>query len=151
MRHGSETEIKLVVAKRRRRLRRQEGSLAALPARELHERRIDVKKLRYANEFFAGLFPGKAIQDDKRRFAKALASLQNSLGELNDLAVAATRTENLFSGIDPIVAARLEAQLEELLRSDGKQVRPLLKSARKSHSKLVEARAWWKPGKGDAP
>ena len=61
------------------------------------------------------LFPGKAIQEDKRRFAKALASLQDSLGELNDLAVATARTGPLFAGIDPIVAAGLEAQLEELL------------------------------------
>jgi inorganic triphosphatase YgiF len=140
-----------VLAKRTQRLRRQQGPLAALTVEELHARRIEVKKLRYANEFFAGLFHGKAIETDKRRFAKALSSLQNSLGELNDLAVAAARSGNLFTGIDPIVAAGLEAQMEELLQSDGKQIKPLLKSAEKSRLKLIEARDWWKTGKGDAP
>ena len=139
-----------VLAKRTRRLRRQQGPLAALTDEELHARRIEVKKLRYANEFFAGLFHGKAIEADKRRFAKALSSLQNSLGELNDLAVAAARSENLFTGIDPIVAAGLEAQMEELLKSDAKQIKPLLKSAEKSRAKLIEARDWWKAGKGGA-
>ena len=138
------------LTKRRRRLHRKEGQLAALPVEELHALRIDVKKLRYANEFFASLFRGKAIQDDKRRFAKALARLQSSLGDLNDLAVASARTESLFGDLDPITAAGLEVQLAELLNGDRKQVKQLFKAAEKSRSKLGDAPAWWKSGRGDA-
>ncbi len=53
-----------------------------MPAEERHEVRIAVKKLRYATEFFASLFPRKAA----RSYIKALAVLQDELGVLNDAA-----------------------------------------------------------------
>jgi inorganic triphosphatase YgiF len=57
-------------------------ALLAMPAEERHEVRIAVKKLRYATEFFAALFPGKAT----RSYIEALAALQDELGVLNDAA-----------------------------------------------------------------
>lgn len=62
---------------------RAEG-LAGLPDEALHELRKEGKRLRYAAECFAPLFPGKAT----RRFFKRLAALQEALGGLNDAAVA---------------------------------------------------------------
>lgn len=58
------------------------AGLLAMPAEERHEVRIAVKKLRYATEFFAALFPGKAA----RSYIEALAALQDELGVLNDAA-----------------------------------------------------------------
>lgn len=55
-------------------------ALLAMPVEERHEVRIAVKKLRYATEFFAALFPGKAT----RSYIEALAALQDKLGVLND-------------------------------------------------------------------
>jgi inorganic triphosphatase YgiF len=49
---------------------------------ELHRLRIQGKKLRYASEFFAGLFPKKAT----KRYLKALEAIQDRLGALNDAA-----------------------------------------------------------------
>ena len=46
--------------------------------------RIAVKRLRYACDFFAGSFPYQAVQP----FLARLAALQDTLGELNDAAVA---------------------------------------------------------------
>ncbi|MFH1495464.1 MAG: CHAD domain-containing protein [Pseudomonadota bacterium] len=57
-------------------------ALLAMPAKERHEVRIAVKKLRYATEFFASLFPRKAA----RKYIEALAVLQDELGVLNDAA-----------------------------------------------------------------
>lgn len=49
-----------------------------------HKLRIDVKKLRYATDFFAGVFPKNT---KRRRFVKMLESLQDDLGALNDMSV----------------------------------------------------------------
>ncbi len=58
--------------------------LAAQPADQLHDVRKQAKRLRYAAEFFAPLFSGKAA----RRFLKRLEDLQEALGAVNDAAVA---------------------------------------------------------------
>jgi CHAD domain-containing protein len=52
-----------------------------------HRMRIQTKKLRYAAEFFASLYTGKQASKRKKKFLPALERLQDSLGELNDIAV----------------------------------------------------------------
>lgn len=47
---------------------------------ELHELRIALKKLRYAGEFFAALYPGARA----RSFRERLVHLQDCLGRIND-------------------------------------------------------------------
>jgi CHAD domain-containing protein len=54
-------------------------------AAELHRLRIAIKKFRYAADFFAGLYRGKAVRVTLNR----LARLQDILGEMNDAATAA--------------------------------------------------------------
>ena len=49
---------------------------------ELHRLRIQCKKLRYASEFFAGLFPKKST----KRYLKTLEAIQDRLGAVNDAA-----------------------------------------------------------------
>ena len=58
--------------------------LSSLRVEELHAIRIQGKRLRYAAEFFAPLFPRK----ETRRFLRRIAALQERLGHLNDGAVA---------------------------------------------------------------
>jgi CHAD domain-containing protein len=60
------------------------GDLSALPAEDLHRARIQIKRLRYAAEFFAPLYPPR----ETRRFIRRLSALQEQLGLLNDGAVA---------------------------------------------------------------
>jgi inorganic triphosphatase YgiF len=57
--------------------------LAKLDPHTRHLARIEVKKLRYAVEFFTSLFPAKK----SRKLTTALAELQEGLGLLNDIAV----------------------------------------------------------------
>ncbi len=63
---------------------RRARRFAELPTAERHRMRIDVKKLRYASEFFRSLFAGKRA----RAFAERLEQLQEVLGYANDVAVA---------------------------------------------------------------
>lgn len=66
--------------KRHKQLLRRGDGLAGLSATERHALRIAGKKLRYAGEFLAHLYPGAETQS----YLKALAKLQDILGVLND-------------------------------------------------------------------
>ena len=78
------------------------------------------------------------------RFGKALGRLQDSLGELNDLAIASNGQYELFSDLDAITAAKYTAQLNKLLASLKKSRQKLLKIAEKSIAEIDETPAWWK-------
>lgn len=70
---------------RQRKLKKHGRQFGSLDAEGLHALRIEAKKLRYAAEFFATLYPGRR----QRRYLKALSVLQHALGEVNDAATAA--------------------------------------------------------------
>lgn len=80
LRHYAERAL----SRRFRHVRTAGENAAALTLADLHALRIQCKRLRYAAEFFAPLFPGR----DTRRFARGLGALQERLGHLNDGAVA---------------------------------------------------------------
>src|SRR5215470_20340855 len=61
--------------------------LDALNPRQRHKLRIAAKKLRYASEFVAGVFPGKKAARRRKRFIAGLNELQVCLGDLNDIVV----------------------------------------------------------------
>jgi len=79
--------------RRLRRVLRHGEDLAGLPPPALHALRLDAKRLRYAAETFAPLFGERKV----RRFLRALAGLQDALGHLNDMAVAAGLLAELAS------------------------------------------------------
>jgi len=57
--------------------------------------RIDIKKLRYAADFFSGLYEASAV----RAMSKRLSRLQDILGAINDAAMA-TRLAEQAGGVD---------------------------------------------------
>lgn len=67
-------------------VRRQGREIVNLSKAALHELRLVVKKLRYAMDFFEGLYPRKEV----KAYRKNLTSLQDRLGYLNDVATADT-------------------------------------------------------------
>lgn len=69
-----------LLGKRHKQLLRRGDDLAGLSAPERHALRIAAKKLRYAAEFLAHLYPGM----ETSAHLKALARLQDILGVLND-------------------------------------------------------------------
>ena len=62
------------------------GELELMHGEERHQLRIEVKKLRYALEFVEPLHSG--VGRRQRRFSKAVETLQETLGVLNDLVTA---------------------------------------------------------------
>ncbi|MDR3511394.1 MAG: CHAD domain-containing protein [Caulobacteraceae bacterium] len=88
-----------ILAQRHRKVIRRGRKLERLAPEDRHHLRIQAKKLRYAGDFFAALYAGKAA----RRHAaltKALAAFQDGLGALNDIVVGAGIAARLV-GADP--------------------------------------------------
>ena len=91
-----------LLERRHRRLAKRGGALADGTPEERHAVRIAAKKLRYAAEFFAPLFPRKRA----RAYVKALAALQDVLGRANDAATATRLVVELHEDThEPAVAA----------------------------------------------
>jgi len=80
-----------------RKVRKRGRGLAELNAKKRHKLRIRVKKLRYAAEFFTGLFEVKKAVRRQKKFKSALKRLQGGLGDLNDIAV----DKSLIAGVAP--------------------------------------------------
>jgi triphosphatase len=101
VRSRGEVAIKTFAAeqlrRRSRRVRKRGRRLAELDANRRHKLRIRVKKLRYAAEFFTGLFEAKKAIRRQKKFKSALKRLQGGLGDLNDIAV----DKNLIAGVAP--------------------------------------------------
>lgn len=83
-----------LVRKARKRLRKRIEALDENDALGRHRVRIAAKKARYAAEFFRDLLPEKEV----KAYIKCLSRLQDRLGHLNDLAVAAKLLPVLENG-----------------------------------------------------
>lgn len=81
-----------VLERQHRRVRKRGRRFAELDAASRHRLRLAVKKLRYALEFFAGLFAGKRVHS----YLARLADLQEVLGQQNDIAVSRLLVERLL-------------------------------------------------------
>lgn len=80
-----------LLAKRHQTVITRGRKFETLSAARRHRVRIAVKKLRYATEFFAGLYAGGR----RKRYLRALAELQDRLGRVNDIATARSVLERL--------------------------------------------------------
>jgi inorganic triphosphatase YgiF len=72
------------IEKRTRQVNKRGKHFPRIEVEQLHDLRIACKKLRYSTEFFGSLFNRAKISQS----IIALAALQDSLGDLNDIAVA---------------------------------------------------------------
>ncbi len=79
-------------------VRKRGRHIVELPADSRHEVRIALKKLRYATDFFAPLFPDT---HSVRSYARAAARLQDVLGRFNDMAMATDLVNRLPLDNDP--------------------------------------------------
>lgn len=80
-----------VLQRRSRKLLRQADDLAGVPIAVLHAIRLSAKRLRYAAEFFAPLYPARRA----KRYLRRLAALQEALGTVNDGAVVGSLVRTL--------------------------------------------------------
>jgi CHAD domain-containing protein len=75
----------------RRKVAKRARALATHDDQERHELRKRLKRLRYAGEFFSGLYSEKSA----KAYLKRIGALQDSFGALNDVATA----ERLIGGL----------------------------------------------------
>ncbi len=85
-----------LLSKRHKAVLKLGEGFADLPTEQRHQVRIALKKLRYATEFFRSLYRRK----DAKPYLKALANLQDTIGHLNDVAVAGRLMDELTAGTD---------------------------------------------------
>lgn len=116
--------------KRRKAMKRAGKNIVALDDEARHAVRIKAKKLRYATEFFAGLFPKDKQQARHAKFARAIGELQDALGKLNDLAVA------------PAVLAALEIAADS--PPSAKKRGRMLDKAQDAMDRLMETKRYWR-------
>ncbi|HXL67197.1 MAG TPA: CYTH and CHAD domain-containing protein [Xanthobacteraceae bacterium] len=135
--------------KLRRRIRKEGRALSGLDDAARHKLRVEVKKLRYATEFFASLFATKRARKRRRAFTGALREFQEALGALNDVAVRKSLSAEIANRVGPryfdqesgrarIFVAGLVAGHQEA------QVADLLGDAKKTYARFRAAKSFWK-------
>jgi inorganic triphosphatase YgiF len=76
-----------VLDQRSKKIRTKIENVEMLDARGRHKLRIAIKKLRYACEFFGGLFDRRNQSRKRERLSQSLKTMQGALGALNDIEV----------------------------------------------------------------
>jgi triphosphatase len=129
-------------------IRRRGRRIDQLDPEQLHRLRIQVKKARYATDFFSGVYQGKKTAKQSKKIRSSLMQLQNSLGRLNDIVT----HKALFSDI---IATRARGLTEEqgrhrafaaglIIGDQQAQIERLRDRARKAYSRFDGAKAFWK-------
>jgi CHAD domain-containing protein len=102
---------------------------------DLHRLRIEVKRLRYAAEFFASVLPGRAKEALRR-----LARLQDLLGKIND-------DVNAWALLDRLEAGNADAHYQQAvgyLRGHAAcDARHCLAQLPKAWARFEQLRRWW--------
>ena len=128
---------------RRRKLRKRAKSFAELDAGRRHKLRIQAKKLRYASDFFGSLFSGKQPDKRRKKFLAALETVQDCLGDLNDIAV----HENMISaaGMRQRPTSRKRAFAAGLLtgREDAR-IDAVMAAAEDALDRFGKAKPYWR-------
>ena len=136
------------LSQRCKKIRRRGAKLGDLSSEQMHRLRIQIKKARYAVEFFSSVYQGKKSAKRCKRVLSSLMQLQNYLGGINDIV---TR-KALFVDIREHPARGLTAEQNRhrafaaglIIGNQQAQIHQLLDRARKAHSRFRSAKAFWK-------
>jgi inorganic triphosphatase YgiF len=136
------------LSQRRKKIRRRGARIEALNPEQLHRLRIQVKKARYATEFFSSLFRGKKCAKQCKAIKSCLMQLQNNLGKINDIVTHKT----LFADIIARPTKGLTGEQNHhrafaaglIIGDQQAQVQKSLDRARKAYSRFDDAKAFWK-------
>jgi inorganic triphosphatase YgiF len=135
------------LSRRRKKIRKRGRHLDRLDAERRHDLRIQVKKIRYATEFFVDLFHERKSAKRGAKFLSALKRLQTMLGDLNDVATRGALCNDILKMMDAgsvpngrdrafaagLIAGNQEARLVKLLSDAGK-----------AHAEFADIRPFWK-------
>ena len=136
------------LSRRRKRIRRRGAEIGELSPEQLHQLRIQIKKTRYATEFFASVFPGKKAAKRCEKFRSTLKQLQNCLGGFNDIMTRKALCTDILARPGRSLTEeqnRHRAFAAGLIMGDQQaQIAQLLDRAAKAHSRFDEAKPFWK-------
>jgi CHAD domain-containing protein len=109
--------------------------------------RIAAKKLRYAAEFCADVFPRKTVARRGKQFLAGLEALQACLGDLNDIAVNKRLSASLVPA--PASGEALDDQVWEafiagrLCGHEEGRFSSVMKGAMRAHRVFAGAKRFW--------
>ena len=126
------------LSKRWRKVGKRTHGLKTLTVEQRHELRKELKKLRYAVEFFSSLYPAKHVDP----FLKRVKKLQTVFGDLSDAAT----VKVMLSGPEALGGSDAAAQRAVGWVVGASQARAELgwADAKALWRKLEETRAFWK-------
>jgi triphosphatase len=136
------------LSRRRKKIRRRGTEIGELSPAQLHQLRIQIKKARYATEFFASVYGGKKAVKRCEKFRSALKQLQNCLGGFNDIMTRKALCANILARPGRSLTEeqnRHRAFAAGLIMGDQQaQIAQLLDRAGKAHARFDEAKPFWK-------
>jgi triphosphatase len=136
------------LSRRRKKIRRRGAEIGELSPEQLHRLRIQIKKTRYATEFFACVYQGKKNEKRCEKFRSALKQLQNCLGGFNDIMTRKALCADILARPGRNLTAeqnRHRAFAAGLIMGDQQaQIAQLLDRAGKAHSRFDDAKPFWK-------
>jgi triphosphatase len=132
--------------RRRKKVLKKAKKLESLAPARRHKLRIAVKKLRYATDFFAGVFPGRKAGKRRKQFERHLGGLQDGLGALNDIAVHEKLAADIaHEGPRLRPGSRRRAFAAGVVTGqDEARIRPLLEAAAAAATDLAKAKPFWR-------
>jgi triphosphatase len=152
MRARREMPIEIYAAEqlshRYQRIRRRGRRINEMNPQQLHRLRIQVKKARYATEFFSRVYHGRKSVKQWKKIKSSLMQLQNCLGKMNDIVTHKALFSDIITSHARVLTEeqnRHRAFAAGLIVGDQQaQVQELLDRARKAHSRFQRAKAFWK-------
>lgn len=113
-----------------------------------HRLRIQAKKLRYAAEFFATVFPCKKCMRRRKVFVAHLEQLQDALGDLNDIAVNGKLSRQLVDGEGSATIRRggrtkKAFAVGRLSGREEARITPVLSEAERAYAAFVKSKPFW--------
>ena len=136
------------LSRRRKKIKKKAKVLDQLDPASRHKLRIQVKKTRYAAEFFGGLFRQKKAARRSEKLLRALRGMQTALGGLNDVAHRKELCTDLVSsrrGEHAKEATQSRVFAAGLISGDqDARTHQLLDDAIKAYVRFADVKPFWK-------
>ncbi|MCA6114391.1 CHAD domain-containing protein [Bradyrhizobium sp. WSM 1738] len=120
-----------LLSRRVKKIRKDGKTLQEMSPYERHKLRINVKKVRYAVEFFESLFPGKREQRELARLSRHLKKIQGALGSLNDFIADSKMAADAALNAPPQDRRARAFASGFIVGHEAEQTKPLMKAASK--------------------
>lgn len=130
-------DVRIAKAKKRAK------DICKLSVHDRHKLRIAMKKVRYSIYFFESLFDGDASKKVLARYKDCLASLQDNLGALNDIAVHQRMVSRFRSDIESRKSEPVAFAAGAVVGTERSETEKLLAAAEKAAQKLRRAKEFW--------